>query len=63
MRQPQDAQSKFQLSKHGLYLKFILLLSGVTNLNRGPTISAKNDRVWKLIPFRKCSFSTDWMDF
>ena len=59
----QDALSKVHLNKYGSYFKFILLLSGDINLNPGPTTPKRNDILWELFPFHKCSFSTERMDY
>ena len=42
-RLSQDSLSKVHLNKYGSYFKFILLLSGDTNLNPGPTAPKRHD--------------------
>ena len=42
-RLSQDVLSKVDLNKYGSYFKSILLLSGDTNLNPGPTAPKRND--------------------
>ena len=32
-------------------------------LNHGPTTPKRNDILWELLPFHKCSFSTERMDY
>ena len=41
----------FHLNKHGLYFKFILLLSRDIKLSPGPTTPKGNDTLWELLPF------------
>ena len=60
-RLSQDALSKVHLNKYGSYFKFVLLLSGDINLNRGPIDPKRNDILWELLPFHNCRFSTQWM--
>ena len=59
----QDAESKVDLNKYGSYFKFILLLSGATNLNPGPATPQKNDILWELLLFHNFSFSNERMDY
>ena len=62
-RLSQDAESKVDLNKYGSYFKFILLLSGATNLNPGPATPQKNDILWELLLFHNFSFSNERMDY
>ena len=58
----QDVLSKVHLNKYESHFKSILLLSSDLNLNPGSTTPKRNDIKWELLPFCKCSFSTEWMD-
>ena len=62
-RLSQDALSKVHLSMYVSYFKFILLLSDNIDWNPGPTTPKRIDMLWELLPFRNCSFSTQWMDY
>ena len=59
----QDVLSKVHLNKYESHFKSILLLSSDLNLNPGSTTPKRNDIKWELLPFCKCSFSTEWMDY
>ena len=50
-------------NKYGSYFKFILLLSGDINLSPETTTPKRNDKLWELLPFHNCSFSTEQMDY
>ena len=59
----QDVLSKVHLNKYESHFKSILLLLSDLNLNPGSTTPKRNDIKWELLPFCKCSFSTEWMDY
>ena len=62
-RLSQDALPKVHLNKSGSYFKFILLLPGDINLSPETTTPKRNDKLWELLPFHNCSFSTEQMDY